>query len=80
MATGPEHYRKIREEVAREHASFFTFGEIAGAGAEMPADSNAFLGYAPDFVYRYVPVPGMTFSQLISLGLDSARQVMGNIH
>lgn len=69
-----------RAAVAAQHASYFDFSQlrhlVPAAGPEHPQPGSAarFLGFAPDFAYRYVKVPGITASQAQALGEYYARK------
>lgn len=69
----------IREAVAREHKTFFTFGNKAGSRSEMPKNPQAFNGYNPNFVYRYVSVPGLTVRRAVELGLEFAQHTKEHV-
>ncbi len=75
-------HRHRRETFARESGSWFNFEvlrEITGIEAEArPAATGAGLGfnkYDPDFVYRYLPSPGITVGQVIDAGVAYSQAV-----
>jgi len=51
----------------------FDFGSLPAAITTAPA--AGFRHYAPDFVYQYALVPGITVSQAIQAGSDYARRI-----
>jgi hypothetical protein len=62
-----------RAAVADQHAAYFDFTElkrlIPSASHEQPAPDapTRYLGFAPNFVYRYVKVPSITAGQVQEL-------------
>ncbi len=62
-----------REEEAARQAGFFDFSFLPAAIAAAPADG--FRHYAPDFVYRYAHVPGITIGQAVQAGSEYARRI-----
>jgi hypothetical protein len=60
--------------VAEQHADYFDFGYLrdlipaAGPERPQPGAPDRFLGFAPDFAYRYVRVTGITAAQAHDLG------------
>ena len=65
--------RAAREEEAARQAGLFDFGSLPAAITTAPA--AGFRHYAPDFVYQYALVPGITVSQAIQAGSDYARRI-----
>ncbi len=67
------------EAAAEQHASYFDFSYlkqlVPAAGPEHPKPGSParFLGFAPDFAYRYVKVSAITASQAQALGEHYAR-------
>jgi hypothetical protein len=64
--------RTAREEEAARQAGFFDFSSLP-AGHAAPA--GGFRHYAPDFVYQYVNVPGITVGQAVQAGSEYARRM-----
>jgi hypothetical protein len=64
---------------AEQHASYFDLSYLkhlvpaAGPERPQPGSPARFLGFAPDFAYRYVKVPAITASQAQALGEHYAR-------
>lgn len=86
---GPGHgpgteQRAVREAEAREYREYFSFDEVrevlGDIGPERPvtpADGPlTFNGFAPDFVYRSVPVPALTIEQAVRLAVVQARRAL----
>ena len=65
--------RRAREEEALRQAGFFDFSLLPAAIAAAPA--HGFRHYAPDFVYRYVPVAGITVGQAVQAGTEYAGRI-----
>lgn len=65
-------HRAVREQEAAAHPEFYTFGEIPGSE---PQHGSGFLHYNPDFVYRYVKVPGITVGEVARIGLEHAERI-----
>jgi hypothetical protein len=61
-----------RNRPAARHAGFFDFSSLPVGHA---APAAGFLHYAPDFVYRYTHVPGITVGQAIQTGSDYTRRL-----
>ena len=63
-----------RAAAAEQHASYFDFSYLrhllpaAGPEHPLPGSPARFLGFTPDFAYRYVKVPAITASQAQALG------------
>jgi hypothetical protein len=71
----PKH-RAVREEEARRHSDFYTFGSIDGAGPVKPVRVE-FGSYNPGFTYRYVSIPGIRISRAIDLCIEHTRRIEG---
>lgn len=71
-------HKAARHEEARKHPEMFTFDPIDGAGPEGPRRLE-FGDYRPAFVYRYVPIPGITIQQAVDLGVEYAQRITGRI-
>lgn len=65
--------RLARQDAAREYLSFFRFDALPTADAVRPADGG-WLRFDPSFVYRYVPMPGVTVDQVVTAGTELTRQ------
>jgi len=71
--------QNTRAAAAEQHASYFDFSYLrhllpaAGPEHPLPGSPARFLGFAPDFAYRYVKVPAITASQAQALGEHYAR-------
>ncbi len=64
-----EKKQQARIHFARSvHADWWSFDDEQKLGPFLPAPTNEFKHYAPDFVYDYVRVPGLTIRQLLDLG------------
>lgn len=71
--------RVKREEVAdASFASFFDFAAIGGAAVLGDyTGTKKWLGYSPDFVYRYRPVlPATSWHDLVELCVAASRQAL----
>ncbi|KGN30529.1 hypothetical protein N802_06850 [Knoellia sinensis KCTC 19936] len=60
-----------RQEWAQHNERLFEFSkdlqaELGATGPVMPSGPGAFNKYEPDFVYRYVKTPGLTYRQLFA--------------
>ncbi len=66
--------RAVREEEAARHTGYFDFSTVPVAAA---ATAGRFCHYAPDSVYRYVRVPGITVEQAVQLGYEYSRRISG---
>lgn len=53
--------KPLGDDVSRERPEFFSFPEHL---PQMPNGRKEFNHYAPDFVYKYVKVSGMTIADL----------------
>jgi hypothetical protein len=67
-------HRAARQEEARRHADFFTFGPAEDAGPVGPRRVE-FGDYRPDFVYKYIPIPGITVGHAVELGIEYAQRI-----
>jgi hypothetical protein len=67
-------HKAARHTEARKHPEMFTFDPINGAGPQGPQRLE-FGDYRPAFVYRYVPIPGITIHQAINLGVEYAQRI-----
>ncbi|MER5660412.1 PD-(D/E)XK nuclease family protein [Streptomyces mirabilis] len=67
-------HKAIRKEEARRHSDFFTFDSISGAGPVGPVRVE-FGDYNPDFIYKYVTIPGITVAQAVDLGVEYAQRI-----
>ncbi|MCX4612114.1 PD-(D/E)XK nuclease family protein [Streptomyces mirabilis] len=68
-------HKGIRQEEARRHSDFFEFGSIKGAGPVGPVRNIEFCDYNPDFIYKYVPIPGITVGQAVDLGIEYVQRI-----
>jgi hypothetical protein len=64
--------RAAREEESAHHPAFFDFGALP---APYTATASAFRHFAPDSVYRYVHVPGITVGQAVKLGYEHSLRI-----
>lgn len=53
--------RELREALSRTHPEFFT---IPGVLPQSPGGRKEFNHFAPNFVYRYIKIPGLTIGVL----------------
>ncbi|MEU6541626.1 hypothetical protein [Streptomyces sp. NPDC047000] len=67
-------HRAVREEEARRHFDFFTFGPIDGAGPVKPVRVE-FGSYNPGFTYRYISIPGIEMGQAVELCMEHTRRI-----
>lgn len=70
---GGKQHREIREATARQHRAFFDFGSFLAGRPEMPENPDAFCGYVPNFVYRYVSFPKATVAEITDLCLELSQ-------
>lgn len=64
--------RAAREEEAARHPGYFDFSAVPVSGT---ATVSRYCHYAPDSVYRYVRVPGITVEQAVQLGYVYSQQI-----
>ncbi|MFF8992405.1 PD-(D/E)XK nuclease family protein [Streptomyces sp. NPDC014983] len=68
-------HKAVRQEEARKHSDFFTFGPIEGAGPVGPIRKIEFCDFNPDFTYKYVNISDLTIAQAVELGVEYARRI-----
>ncbi|MEV7150489.1 hypothetical protein AB0O05_28800 [Streptomyces sp. NPDC093084] len=68
-------HKEMRREEARKHGDFFVFDSIFGAGPVGPVRGIEFGDYNPDFIYKYVNIPGITLEQGAEIGVEYAERI-----
>jgi hypothetical protein len=58
------------------HGRWFAFDEEQKVGPFLPAPSNTYKHFAPDFVYDYIKVPAISIGQVLELGEISLRAAL----
>jgi hypothetical protein len=65
-----EKKKQLRVDFAgSDHAHWWSFDDEQALGPFLPAPNSDFKHYAPDFVYDYVRVPGLTIRQMLDLSV-----------
>ncbi|WP_329462279.1 PD-(D/E)XK nuclease family protein [Streptomyces sp. NBC_01431] len=65
--------RLARQDAAHEYLRFFRFDALPTSEPVRPADGG-WLRFDPSFVYRYVPMSGVTMDQIVTAGTELTRQ------
>jgi hypothetical protein len=69
--------RLAREDYVRSnHAGWLDFTTEAQRVTTLPANNSNLKHFAPEFVYDYVKVPGISTAQVLDLGLKVAREAL----
>jgi hypothetical protein len=67
--------RAAREQEAARHPGYFDFSAEAVSGR---VTAGRYCHYAPDSVYRYVRMPGITVEQAVQLGYEYSQRIPGH--